>query len=150
MTVFWLLVAISISALLIDKKSAFPVAVFAMGALIFHVVDSVYPSYPDHLYYIVPAIIDLVILVVISRQSQINAMSMMLVLACIASMVLNFTGWVLYELYFAPTIHNALSSFFYAAVLILIAIRSQRNGVHTAHGYDSKLWGHNQLRSENS
>lgn len=128
---------------LVSKKDYFALTVFTFVALSFHVLDMVFITLDAH-YYLVCAALDLVVIRLIASQVDLKDISLLLIGASLVSICLNFGGWVLYELYYTPVIYNVLFSIYYIAVLILIAIRSQRDG-STAAGHALQLRGNYQL-----
>lgn len=109
----------------------YPLSIFAAGTFLFHALDSFVGDSWGASYYVVAASTDLLIMYFISISIRLTVLALGLMALSFVSIVLNFTGWVMYESYWLPDIYNLLYVIFYGVALLFVIIRSLKDGSRT-------------------
>jgi hypothetical protein len=115
-TIYILLAIITVLSALTHKKKARPFLIFVFAAILFQILTK-YISAEQH--YIIGAIMDLWVIVMLSTLNRINKHVVFLALISLFSIVANFFGWFLFKSSISPAIYNSTFVAIYIAVAIV-------------------------------
>ena len=76
------------------------------------------------LYYYGSAVFDVATIIIISRVAKVSSMVLTIQKICLVSILLNFFGWVMWELYMPPVMYNSLFIALYVYALLTLVRRS--------------------------
>lgn len=85
---------------------------------------------PDGLYHLAAAATDGVCILLLTRMRSEHGLVVGLQRLCLLSMVINFAGWVSYEMYLSATTYNSVFAVFYSVTIVSLFLRRIGN----AHG----------------
>ena len=77
------------------------------------------------LYYYGSAVFDVATIIIISRVAKASSMALTIQKICLASIVLNFFGWVMWMLYMPPVMYNSLFIALYVCALLTLITRNK-------------------------
>ena len=106
------------------------------------------------LYYAGSALFDLATIILIS--CVVSSMAVSIQKICIASICLNFFGWVMWTLYMPPVVYNSLFAVLYVCALLTLITRNKTDvGEHASYrgrsilrsNYNSSLLGYFKHKS---
>lgn len=128
---------IFLSCIFKSRNTKQPFMIFVLFCIVMTIIDIALPKYLESYYYLSCALIDLIIIVELSKSQKINNTVILLQKSCLLFIVINLLGWVIYEMYYGPDIYNALCASLFA--VILIACENTRN---------KNVLGDNTVRSD--
>ena len=76
-------------------------------------------------YYAGSALLDLAAIIIISHAAKVSSMAVNLQKICLASIILNFFGWVMWMLYMPPVMYNSLFIALYVCALLTLITRNK-------------------------
>lgn len=128
MTGYFLICVIGLISLLKNDSESRPFLLFSTlcGVMILFdllITEELYPFY-----YLTSAIFDLLIMIVITKLDHTKKSTLTLQKICIAFIITNFIGWIMYELYIRPVIYNYTCEVLYSLVLFTLIRTSKENG----------------------
>lgn len=84
------------------------------------------------LYYYGSAVFDVATIIIISRVAKVSSMALTIQKICLASIAVNFFGWVMWMLYMPPVMYNSLFAVLYVCALLTLITRNKSDvGEHT-------------------
>ena len=117
-----------------SRQRLFPGLVFAGFAVL---SDSLLASAEGYLYHMPSSIAALSIIILISFIQPITKLAVNLQKICLASIVLNFFGWVMWMLYMPPVMYNSLFIALYVCALLTLITRNKSDvGEHALDSGD--------------
>lgn len=134
-----LMVLIGITSFLHKSKSCYAFLCFSIlcgsMAIIDNAITEPYFSY----YYLLAALIDLLIIFILSNVNHPNNTVLFLQKACLCFIYINLFGWIAYELYIRPEFYNSLCAALFMAILLISINTRKKDGL-----------GDNSIFSDNS
>lgn len=107
-------------------------------------------------YYGVSALFDLATIIIISCAVKVSSMAITIQKICLASICLNFLGWVMWTLYMPPVVYNSLYVVLYVCALLTLIKRNKTDVGDLASyrgcsiirsNYNSCILGHSKHKS---
>lgn len=117
-----LILLIFVAVLLQPNATRFYAAFLFAGATITH--DLALSHLDGFAYYASAALFDLGIIALTSGISPIPRMVISLQRICLASILLNFAGWLMWLLYFSPVLYDTMFTLIYSWALIIMLVRN--------------------------
>ena len=125
------------SAMQPNRPRFFAGLVFS-GAAVFS--DHLLSSTGGYIYYIASSVFALAIIILISFIRPITKLAVSLQKICLASILLNFLGWVMWMLYMPPVMYNSLFVALYICALLTLTTRNKSDvGEYKLHSWRSSL-----------
>ena len=124
-----LICVLLLMCLALDNRHFMPLALFSVPAALFQVVNL---DLSGHYSYILAAVVDLMVITAISQLQHIDRYALHILMACIASIVLNGVGFLMYWSYMDPWLYDGLFIVLYT-VVVFLTIRPIRNGIRERH-----------------
>ena len=103
------------------NKLRFAAAVIFAGVTVSH--ELLFSSLDGLAYYGSAALLDLLIIILISRLEPVTNTVLMLNKICLMSILANLTGWTMWFFYYPPTIYDVFYIFIYAWALFVLIKR---------------------------
>ena len=110
----WLLAILSIMALTLDKVSLWAMAMFTIPSLLFYFIA----NYIQESHYVIAAAIDVFVIYGLSMIDRPTRIVRYLAIASLASILINFGGWIAYRAYLDPIYYEGSGIALYAAVIL--------------------------------
>jgi len=122
--------------------SCFCIGVLMHNAFFYHVENS--------MYYLSAAMIDLIVMVIISR-FKCRAFVYKMLFVCVVSIMLNGLGWALWHFYLPPTFYDQLFLLFYCSVIAIfinegLNVGFNKNPFGILGVFDYNIKRHNDYR----
>jgi len=111
---------------LIDKLA---LSVFCFAVLSFNIAGHYIPNEYGQLYYLLAAIVDLSLIIILSKMSAITSLITKIQQVCKAFIAVNFIGWALFMLYYEPILYEIMCGVLYAYLLTLTLASKERGDV---------------------
>lgn len=127
----YLVLCIALACFFVGREIYDPLVLFTLPTLAYFAI----PLSGDY-DYLMGGALDVAILWTLSRLVRINLFCVALGHICVFSLILNFSGWILYELYFDPTFYNGAYTVLYMVVLLLITGDWTRGSSHSGFDID--------------
>jgi len=143
-----LIILIGLTAFTHYKESRYALFCFSglCGAmwLIDNAITESYYSY----YYLLAALVDLLIIYVLSRIQHLNNTILKIQKACLMFIYLNLFGWIAYEMYIEPVFYDSLCAALFVAMLFVSINTGESNGLDnsTTYRHSIFIFGNNYSR----
>ena len=139
----WLLAILSIIALASNRVNMWALTLFTIPSLLFYFVA----DYVEQLHYLFGAAVDILIIMGLTRIPKPTRLVAFIAIACVASILINLIGWIMYMMYIDPIYYEMAGVVLYA-VIIFLSLWSSTNGHANNDHTDSGVhrfytFGHN-------
>ena len=125
-------------------ENIYSMMVFSVASLLFQIVAM---FSVDVGLWLFGAVLDVGIMIAISAQVKISRISLLLLAACALSVMMNFSGWIMYESYMEPDVYNRLYDVFYGALLLLL-LKDFKDGARTnSDSFGISRFNHNSTEN---
>lgn len=127
----YLIVLIAFSALFNTKQSRLSrlsLLCFSLLCAVMVLADMYITQRFHPYYYLLAALTDLFIIIVLSKITKPNGMVLFLQQASLLFICINLFGWITYELYIDPFVYNILCESLFV-IILLVSARGIKNGM---------------------
>ena len=142
----FLIFCILISAyFMLNDIGRFSIYVFCSFVIAFNIIGNYIPAEYGTLYYIGAAIIDLLIIAILSQVVNPTKATTNIQDTCKAFIMLNFIGWVLYMNYASPEVYTFLCALLYSGLFLSI-LTGGKHGDATLDSRDTSFYSNHPAR----
>ena len=124
-----LILATVLFAGLLNKSDRETAYIYCLAVLSFNLLEQTIPDEYGAWSYILAGLTDLAIILILSHSRSLSKYTLRLQQACIAFIVVNFIGWVIFMNYLPPDKYTDLCTLVYAWVFLITTLKGLQNVV---------------------